>query len=95
MLHERIARGHPFYPGKQWSAGRSRGKESRYWQVGLYLQIAAFNWRKQGWVLKKSASFWCPRLTPHYNETSVGLPALKQWQVSRLLLAHSRIGPVV
>jgi hypothetical protein len=32
---------------KQWSAGRSRGKESRYRQVGLYLQIAAFNWRKQ------------------------------------------------
>jgi hypothetical protein len=46
-------------------------------------------------VEKVSVFFGAPRLKPHYNETSVGLPALKQWQVSRLLLAHSRIEPVV
>jgi hypothetical protein len=46
-------------------------------------------------VEKVSVFFGAPRLTPHYNETSAGLPPLKQWQVSRLLLAHSRIEPAV
>jgi hypothetical protein len=76
--------------------------------AGKHFHVAALEgsgWIQRKWdhklertgvgVEKVSVFFGAPRLKPHYNERSVGLPALKQWRVSRLLLAHSRIEPAV
>jgi hypothetical protein len=62
-------------------------------KFGVLHEARRVHWRVG--VEKVSVFFGVPWLTPHQKETAVGLSALRQWQVSGLLLAHSGNGPVV